>query len=203
MLISLLFSNPILFVLVALALVISLTIHEFAHAYASFKLGDPTANAMGRLTLNPLAHLDPIGTIMLLTLGFGWGKPVLFNPEFLRNPKRDGALIAFAGPLSNFILALLLSFAVRFFGVDSLIGLALLIVIQTNLGLGFFNLIPLHPLDGFKVVNGFLPENLSYQWMEMERYGVFILMILIFTRTTSSILGPLINIAMKFLGLSF
>ena len=109
--------NLFIFVLVAVALIISISIHEYAHAYAAYKLGDSTAKAMGRLTLNPKAHLDPTGTILLLIAGFGWGKPVPFDPRLLKNPKRDAAIISFAGPASNFLLALTLS------GLYHLLGL--------------------------------------------------------------------------------
>src|SRR3989339_661935 len=106
MLISLLFQNPLVFLFLAVVLIVSLAIHEFAHAYASDKLGDPTAKSLGRLTLNPLAHLDPVGTLLMLVAGFGWGKPVPFNPMYLKNPKRDTAIISFAGPFANFVIAL-------------------------------------------------------------------------------------------------
>jgi Zn-dependent protease len=101
--IQLLFQNPQFFVLVAVALIASISIHEFSHAFASNVLGDSTAKNMGRLTINPKAHLDPMGTVFLLLVGFGWGRPVPFNPMNLKNPKRDSALISLAGPLSNFI----------------------------------------------------------------------------------------------------
>ena len=117
MFLNLLFQSPLVFLLVAAALILSLSIHEFAHAYVADKLGDPTARYLGRVTLNPLAHLDPVGTMLLLFLGFGWGKPVPFNADNLANPKRDSALISFAGPAANFILALL--FALVFHAIPS------------------------------------------------------------------------------------
>jgi len=107
MLLELLFSNPLIFILVAAALILSISVHEFAHAYVADKLGDPTPRYLGRVTLNPKAHLDPIGTLLLVVAGFGWGKPVPFNPNNLSNPKRDAALISFAGPLSNFFMAII------------------------------------------------------------------------------------------------
>jgi len=198
MLISLLFQNPISFVFVAGALVISISVHEFAHAYVAYKLGDPTPKAAGRVTLDPRAHLDPIGTVMLLVAGFGWGKPVPFNPNYLRNPKVDAALISLAGPLSNLVLASLMALVLYLFGGGSFLYL----VIFYNLILGFFNLIPLHPLDGFKVVNGILPPQLSYQWLQMAPFGIYILMTLILTGAIGSIIIPLVNLAMKLLGLN-
>src|SRR3990167_2375955 len=154
-----LINNPIGFLYWIAALIVAITIHEFAHALAAERLGDPTPRLMGRLTLNPLAHLDRIGTIMLLIARFGWGKPVVFDPFNLRHPRRDGAIISIAGPLSNLILATLCSlllqilFHVRlpfvnfsFMGlfVYVLIGLLKPIIIL-NVVLAVFNLVPIHP----------------------------------------------------------
>jgi Zn-dependent protease len=201
MLLQLLFDNPIVFVFLAGALILSITIHEFAHAYSAQKLGDPTAKLLGRVTLNPLAHLDPIGTLFLLIAGFGWGKPVPFDARNLDNPKRDSAIISFAGPLSNFLLAILLAILIRILPQNEILTVFLYFAIFFNLILGFFNLIPLHPLDGFKVVYGLLPFNLAWQWQQTQRYGIFILMLLVFTRSTSVILMPLVAISMGLLGL--
>jgi Zn-dependent protease len=211
---ALLVQNPLLFVLVAAALILSLTFHEFAHAYVANKLGDGTARMLGRLTLNPLAHLDPLGTLMLLFAGFGWGKPVPFDPYQLKNPKRDAALISLAGPMSNFILALCFALALHLIDVflSPATGTSLQIpalvlskffylVILYNLVLGFFNLIPINPLDGFKIVNGMLPPRLSVQWIQLAPYGIFFLMFLIITGMTSQILNPLISISLRLLGL--
>lgn len=195
-----LLSNLVVFVLVAFALVISLSFHEFAHAYVSEKLGDPTARSLGRVTLNPKAHLDPVGTLMLLIAGFGWGKPVPFNPYNLKNPKRDAAVISFAGPAANFALAVLFSSILHFLPGPGILHLFLFLVIQYNLLLGFFNLIPVHPLDGFKVVNGFLPPNLSYQWLQMAPFGIWILFFLIITGVIQKVLQPLLNFFLLLLG---
>lgn len=198
--ISILFSNPLVFFLVAGALVISISIHEFAHAYIADRLGDPTAKLLGRVTLNPKAHLDPMGTILLLIAGFGWGKPVPFDARNLSNPKRDAAIISFAGPLSNIILALLFSLVFRVVGGNGLVGIFLQLTVQYNLVLAIFNLIPVHPLDGFKVVNGFLPRELSYQWLQMAPYGMWILLFLIFAGVTDKIIGPLLGMGLAILG---
>lgn len=198
--ISLLFQSPLTFFLLAGALIISICIHEFSHTFAADKLGDPTARYLGRLTLNPKAHLDPIGTAFLLFVGFGWGKPVPFNPLNLRNPKRDAALISLAGPASNFILAIILSFPLRYFGMNSLFGVFLGLTVLYNLTLGFFNLIPFGPLDGNKVVYGFLPYNLANQWEDLQRYGTFILLFLVLTNSLEKILTPLVGATMKLLG---
>lgn len=203
MLISLLFEQPLIFFAVALALVISLSIHEFAHAYAADKLGDDTARLLGRVTLDPRAHLDPIGSLLILFAGFGWGKPVPFNPINLANPKRDAAIISFAGPLSNFVLATALALVIHSFGIgpNSVLGDLISLTIFYNIMLGVFNLLPIHPLDGFKVVAGLLPPNLYIQWMQMQQYGLVILMILILTRTTGVIITPIIIFLLSLLGL--
>jgi len=203
--INILFQNPTSFALLAIAMVVSLSIHEFAHAFASNKLGDPTAKLLGRLTLNPRAHLDPIGTLFLLFFGFGWGRPVPFNPINLKNPKRDSAIISFAGPLSNFILASVTAGIYHLAGSNptQYLGALLHLIVYYNLLIGFFNLLPFHPLDGFKVVYGILPTNLAIQWMETERYGMFVLLLLVFTQSSSKILTPAISFMLKLLGFSF
>ncbi len=201
LLIELLFVNPWAFVLIALALIVSLSIHEFAHAIVADKLGDDTPRLLGRVTLNPKAHLDPIGSLLLLFAGFGWGKPVPFNPINLSNPKRDSALIAFAGPLSNFLMAISLSLVLNIISENSIIGTFLFFTIFYNVVLGVFNLLPVHPLDGFKVVAGLLPTNLYLQWMQMQRYGIFILLLLVVTGTISVVIMPLIDSVLALLGL--
>lgn len=209
MLLSLLFQNPLVFIVLAVCLVFSLSFHEFAHAFIANKLGDPTAKNFGRLTLNPLAHLDPFGTLTLLLAGVGWGKPVPFNPSYLKNPQRDGALIAFAGPGSNFLMALLaagLFHLVGFIGLPAFINAflhtILYIFISLNLSLGFFNLLPFNPLDGFKVVLGFLPSNLAIQWIQTQNWGIYILLLLLITQQVSAILDPLLNFSFKLLGIN-
>lgn len=201
MLISYLFTNPLVFLLVAVSLIISISIHEFSHAYVADKLGDPTARYLGRVTLNPKAHLDPLGTILLLFAGFGWGRPVPVNSINFSNPKRDMALVSLAGPLSNFILAILLSIALKFIGSFSFFGIFLYLVILYNLMLGIFNILPFHPLDGFKIVSGVLPSNLAIQWEQVRPYGMYILMFLVFTRSLGRIIDPLMTFFMRILGL--
>jgi len=198
--IQLLFQNPELFILISVSLIISISIHEFSHAFMSNYLGDSTAKNMGRLTINPKAHLDPIGTFFLLFVGFGWGRPVPFNPHNLKNPKRDSALISLAGPLSNLILAGLLSLISRLFVVEGMLWFFLYFLVLYNLMLGFFNLIPLGPLDGNKIVFGFLPNKLAIQWIEFQKYSMYILIIMIALGFTGKILGPLVDISMKILG---
>lgn len=175
-------SNPLGFIFWLIALVIAITIHEFSHAFAAERLGDPTPRLMGRLTLNPLAHLDPLGTLMLLLIRFGWGKPVQFDPFNLRHPRRDSAIISLAGPVSNLVLATACSVLLKIspIGQIGLISPILYNLIVMNVVLAIFNLVPIHPLDGFKIVEGILPEEYSRQWKELEGYGMIFLLFLLF-----------------------
>jgi Zn-dependent protease len=200
--IGLLTQSPLLFVLLAVILVISLSFHEFSHAFVAFKLGDPTAKYQRRLTLDPRAHLDPLGVLFLVLFGFGWGKPVPFNPINLKNPRRDSALIALAGPFSNLLLATVIGLVLRFSGLGGLVGTFLYLTVFYNLILAFFNLLPFGPLDGFKIVFGFLPQNLAAQWLQMQNIGLYILLFLVITRSTSQILDPLVGFSLRLLGLS-
>ncbi|OGK15902.1 hypothetical protein A2690_04500 [Candidatus Roizmanbacteria bacterium RIFCSPHIGHO2_01_FULL_39_12b] len=160
-------------------LVITVSIHEFAHAWAADKLGDPTPSLAGRLTLNPAAHLDPIGSIMFLLIGFGWGKPVPFDPYNLRDPKRDAAIISLAGPASNLALAAAAALILRF-GVDGgIIAGILETTIHLNVVLAVFNLLPVAPLDGFKIVGGLLSDEQAREWYSLERYGIIFLIFLL------------------------
>ena len=192
----------------AAALVVSLTIHEFSHAFVADKLGDPTARSLGRVTLDPRAHLDMLGTLMLVFAGIGWGRPVPFNPMYLKHPKRDSAVIALAGPFANFLLAGLLASVyhlVSYSGagfLGSLVTMFLYFTILYNLVLGFFNLIPIHPLDGFKVVNGLLPYELSLQWMQIAPYGMYLLLLLILTQSIGKMVNPLVDFGLKLLGIT-
>jgi Zn-dependent protease len=189
----------------AVSLLLSITVHEFSHAYTANKLGDSTAKDLGRMTLNPLVHLDPLGTLTLLLIGFGWGKAVPINYYNLRNPKRDAALISLAGPASNFAMAVGLAILVKLLGaiIPSTLALSIVVypIILYNLVLGIFNLIPVEPLDGFKIVNGILPPRLAVQWVQLAPYGLYILILLVVTGTTSSIIYPVVNLVAGFLQL--
>lgn len=193
-----LFSSPLTFLFYALALVIAITIHEFAHAWSADRLGDPTPRSMGRLTLNPLAHLDPMGTLALLLIRFGWGKPVPFDPYNLRNPKRDSALISLAGPASNLLLALALSFPLRLLPDYSLISYFLISLITLNVILAVFNLVPVYPLDGEKILAGLLSPRLSQEYSAiMRQYGTLILIFMLLplggTSPISALISPVIS----------
>lgn len=206
---NLLSSNPLSFVLYAASLLIAITIHEASHAWMADRLGDPTARLQGRISLNPLVHLDLFGTVFLLMFGFGWGKPVEFDPFNLKNPRKDGALIALAGPTSNMILAIILSIVLylltflhlyNLFVIGSIFCIPL---IMMNVTLGLFNLIPIHPLDGFNIVAGFLPKKQSYEWEGLRRWGMFFLLLLIIPLGRGSmldmVLRPLVNIVINLL----
>lgn len=184
---DLLRENPAAFVLVIgiglLGLIIGFTVHEFSHALTSHIEGDDTARRMGRLTFNPIKHIDLLGFILLLVVGFGWAKPVQVDPYSLRHGRFGMSMVALAGPLSNFVLAFALGLVFRLdllpvvtdtrfvSGIVDILGFAAFLAIFFNLILGIFNLIPLPPLDGSKVVGGLLPGSLYQSYLQVERYG--------------------------------
>ena len=209
MIISLLFENPIMFFAWVASLIIAITIHEFAHALAATSLGDPTAKLQGRLTLNPLSHLDPWGTLLLLLAGFGWGKPVPFNPYNLKNAKVGSAIISLAGPLSNFILVVVFSLILKFIypllglGFDSALYYFLYTLVLINAILMAFNLIPIPPLDGSKILFAVLPDSMDNIKEVLERYGFMILIMLVFLGggIFSRYIYFVINIIERFIGI--
>ncbi|WP_346917565.1 site-2 protease family protein [Clostridium sp.] len=170
------------------AILIAVSLHEFAHGYVSYKLGDPTPKATGRLSLNPLAHLDPVGTICLLFFHFGWAKPVQVNPYYYKDKKRGMALVGLAGPMMNFLIALICAFAIEVilkvtggYGGDVIVFIFKLFnyTYIINIGLGVFNLIPFPPLDGAKIIGALLPEEKYFKFMKYERYGQLIIFALL------------------------
>ncbi|MDQ6603079.1 MAG: site-2 protease family protein [Chloroflexota bacterium] len=182
--------NPQVFVSILLAFVISITIHEFAHAYTATLLGDPTPREQGRVTLNPMSHLDPIGFLFLVFValtgfGLGWGKPVQFNPYRMRWGKHGVALVAAAGPISNVILALVFAvpqrvFATGFHTLPPNVQTFVTILVTLNLALAAFNLIPLPPLDGLKILTGILPDFWYPILARLDQYGFVLLFLVIF-----------------------
>ena len=200
-----------------IAFTVTITIHEFAHAWVADKLGDPTPRLTKRLTLNPIAHYDPVGTTLLLVLTFlralgapvipfGWAKPVLFDPYNLKNPRRDSALISLAGPAANLALATLLAILLKISASPfSIVQYILTPLITLNVILAIFNLVPIHPLDGGKILVGLLPENDARELDKfLHRYGTIILFLLIFpsfggTSPMFSVISPIINAILKVL----
>lgn len=183
------FSNIISFLAFAAALVVGISIHEYAHALAADRLGDNTPRSHGRLTINPVAHLDPLGTVMLLVAGFGWGKPVPINPHAFQRPAVDELLVALAGPASNGILAAALGLLFQFIGDQSLFGQFLMLLIQINVLLMLFNLIPIPPLDGSKILRVILGED-AFRSLEAISLPLIIGLLLLL-RTTE--LGNLLS----------
>jgi len=190
-------------------LLISVSIHEFFHGWVAFKLGDNTAKYSGRLTLNPLAHIDPIGTILLpLTLiivtggrfVFGAAKPVPINFNNLRNPKRDIIWVGAAGPVSNLLLAAILSLVWKtVMPFTPIINFIFWTLISINVILGIFNLVPIPPLDGSRILMGLLPEKLAIKYSRIEPYGFFIIMALIMLGLFNLLIEPIISIILNWL----
>ncbi len=207
--------NVLIYIYAIPAVLISLGFHEFSHAFVSFKLGDPTAKRMGRLTLNPIKHLDPLGTLMLLIsmssgFGFGWAKPVITDPSYYKNHKRGTMLVSLAGPVSNLILAFLFSFPMayialkngysvneiffRYWGIR--IDTALFDICKSlymiNIGLAVFNILPIPPLDGSKILTAILPAKQYFQLMKYENYigMAFLAIMLLKPEILSTILWP-------------
>lgn len=181
-LLKLLIADPLTFALLAIPLLYSIIVHELAHGWVAWRLGDPTAKYRGRLTLNPLIHLDPIGTAMLFFFGFGWAKPVPVNLQLV-SPRRLGLiLVSAAGIVANMIVATLAIFLLRLYGLTpgSTAATFLYYLAQINIMLAAFNLIPIPPLDGSKIVMGFLPERVQVVFARLEPFGFFVIIGLLY-----------------------
>jgi len=185
-------------------LLISLTVHEFSHGFVAWLCGDPTPKYAGRLTLNPLKHLDLLGTLTLfLTQAIGWAKPVPVNPNYFRNPWRDMALVAVAGPLSNLILAFLFAFTLQaleaFNSNPSISPFQKLLYLGTrvNLALAIFNLLPIPPLDGSKVIVKYLPREYRYNYLRLEMIGFLIILFFALTGLLHLIINPILSLLMN------
>jgi Zn-dependent protease len=182
---------------------LAITVHEFAHGFIAYRLGDPTAKLAGRLTFNPISHLDPFGTLALVLTGIiGWAKPVPVDPRYLRNPRKDMLWISLGGPAANMIAAVTLALA--FHAMVSLLGgmaiksslvlepLAYIIVlaVRINVGLAVFNLLPVPPLDGSGILAGLLPRHMAYQFERLQPYGFIVLLLLIFSGAVGYLVIP-------------
>lgn len=172
-------------------LLLSMMAHEVAHGYVAYRLGDPTARYYGRLSINPLRHLDPVGTAMFIItylfggFVFGWAKPVPVNPHFFRDRQRGMMLVGLAGPVANFLVAVVIGLLLNLVhpGVASLLFRVLSLAFQVNVVLGMFNLIPIPPLDGSRVIAGFMPPHIYAKWATLDSYGmIFILLIFVLFR---------------------
>lgn len=196
-------------IIMAPPLLLALTLHEYAHGYVAYRLGDPTARDAGRLTLNPLSHLDPIGTIAFFFIKFGWAKPVPVNPYYFKNPRKDMLWVALAGPVTNLLLAVVSALLLK-----ALIGTASVIPYSTlleailvplynmlvasvwiNLVLCIFNFLPIPPLDGGRILTGLLPENMARTYASFERYGFIVILLLAFSGVLGTVIFPLIRFA--------
>ncbi|NMB45546.1 MAG: site-2 protease family protein [Firmicutes bacterium] len=181
------------------AILFAVSVHEFSHGMMAYRLGDPTAKYQGRLTLNPLAHLDPLGALMLVLFRFGWAKPVMVNPLYFKDRRRGMMMVGLAGPLANVISAWVFRILLRILpSLFSLrIGLVLhqfiLLNIAINLGLAAFNLIPIPPLDGSKIVAGLLPARYETRFQRLETYGPVVLLVLLFTGLASRLMSPIVS----------
>ena len=196
-------------IILAPPLLLALTIHEFAHGYVAYRLGDPTAKMAGRLTLNPLSHLDPIGTIAFFIIKLGWAKPVPVNSAYFKNPRKDMLWVALAGPMTNLTMAVISAIVTKIVWrlmeilppsplVDALLlplNAMLIASVWINLVLCIFNFLPIPPLDGSRILAGILPPDLARSYARIENYGFILILLLAFSGILAKIIMPIINLA--------
>jgi len=198
---------------IILALAVAIIPHEVAHGYVAYRLGDPTAYSKGRLTLNPIVHIDPVGSVLLPLLlillpgniVFGWAKPVPVNPVYFRNPKQGMMLVGAAGPLTNFTFAAVGILLYKLFAVpqDSAVGFFLIMLIVVNTVLGMLNALPVPPLDGSRILTGLLPDHLARQYNRIQPFGFIIILFILLAGGLEYIVAPIIHGLFSFLGISF
>lgn len=196
-------------IILAPPLLFALTIHEFAHGFVASRLGDPTARDAGRLTLNPLKHLDPLGTIAFFFIKIGWAKPVPVNPSYFKNPRKDMLWVALAGPATNlavavasailtkgiWLLATILPYSAAIEAILVPLNAMLIASVWINLVLCIFNFLPIPPLDGSRILMGLLPDRLALSYMRVERFGFILILILAFSGILSKVIVPIISFA--------
>ena len=197
-------NDPVRLLLTLPGLMWALSFHEFCHGFAAKMVGDPTAERYGRLSLNPFAHFDLIGTLMLLFVGFGWAKPVPINSRYFKHPRRDLVIVSLAGVAGNFLTAVVTVLILRLLGPHwslkwgypwtAYLDAILKIMVSMNIGLAAFNLIPIPPLDGSRVLEAFLPYKYMEYYYWCERYGTIILLVLLMTGIINIIFDPIIDI---------
>ncbi|WP_409303284.1 site-2 protease family protein [Peribacillus sp. SCS-155] len=186
---------------VVAVLLIAFTVHEFAHAFVAYKFGDPTAKNQGRVTLNPMSHIDPLGTLLLLVIGFGWAKPVPVNRHYFKRPHLAGVMVSFMGPFSNLIVASL-GF-ILYYGLMST-GLGgneyvynfLDLLIQINVILFIFNLLPIPPLDGYRILEDLAPSHIRAKMTQYEAYGALIFLIIVITPLSNYTITPIFQVVL-------
>lgn len=183
-----------------IAVLVAIIPHEMAHGYAAYLCGDETAKNDGRLSLNPLHHLDPIGTICLIFFKFGWAKPVMINPNNFRDRKKGTFFVSIAGVLTNFILAIIAVIIIKYIRLSDFVFEIFMNIFWFNIILGVFNLIPIPPLDGSKLLFSFLPPKYEYYLIKYEKYGYILLLLLIMTDNLDKILIPMVNFMINLIG---
>nr|WP_041053422.1 site-2 protease family protein [Jeotgalibacillus campisalis] len=193
-----LFNHPEQIIYISITLLAAFTLHEFAHAYVAYKFGDPTAKNQGRLTFNPLKHLDPIGTILIFIIGFGWAKPVPVNRFYFKQPRLAGVLVSIAGPLTNLLLAFIaqgiyIAWAISAAQVPVFASGLLMTMVGLNIVLFVFNLIPLPPLDGYRIIADLVPNRIRPKLTQYEQYGGILFLIIAITPLSNYTITPLFN----------